>query len=97
MQAYRALEPGSDEPVQFCAASVWRWQPEWGEPKLLFREMATAELAQTDEVKALVEACSLAPLATIAHQMDKAGGGGDSIRRIIDALVPLKEADDAVS
>jgi len=101
MQAYRALEPDSDEPVQFCAVSVWRWRAEWGDPKLLFREMTDAEALafarQLPEVKALVEACSLAPLATIAHQMDKAGGGGDSIRRIIDALVLFKEATQAQS
>jgi len=44
-------------------------------------------------VKVLVEACHRAPLATIAHRMDIEGGGGDCVRRILDALAPFKEAE----
>jgi len=96
MQAYRALEPDCDEPVQFCAASVWRWQPEWGEPKLLFREMTTAELAQTDEVKALIEACHwwLETGRFLASSSPRKAAG---ILRTDGALAPFTEAPDAVS
>ena len=88
MQAYRALEPGSDEPVQFCAASVWRWQPEWGEPKLLFREMTAAELAQTDEVKALVAAGQ-----RLRSELDPSSIADEALYRLIDdALAPFEEA-----
>ena len=58
---------------------------------------ALAFARQLPEVKALVQACHCAPLATIAHRVDVEGAGGDSVRRILDALVPFEEAPDAVS
>ena len=61
---------------------------------LLSNAEALAVARQLPEVKVLVEACHRAPLATIAHRMDIEGGGGDCVRRILDALAPFKEAPD---
>jgi len=56
-----------------------------------------AQYALLAQVKALVEACHYAPLATLAHRMDIEGGGGDCVRRILDALPFFEEATDGTS
>ena len=58
---------------------------------ILQRAYAKAELEM--RVKKLVGACHCAPLATIAHLMDIEGGGGNRIRRILEALLPFEEDD----
>ncbi|HUT15045.1 MAG TPA: hypothetical protein VMY98_02235 [Anaerolineae bacterium] len=60
-------------------------------------EFTTAELANIPIVKALVEACRCAPLASIAHRMDVEGGGGDCVRQILDALLPFEEREQCTS
>ena len=91
MKACRALLPDCDEPVQFCAVSVWRWRAEWGDPKLLFREMTTVELAQIDEVNALVVAAQ-----RLRSELDPSSMADEALYRLIDAaLAPFEETPDA--
>jgi len=91
---YKAIQPDDGAMAIFAAVHLLRWEREWGEPKLLFVEAEPADLLKDERVKVLVEACHRAPLATIAHRMDIEGGGGDCVRRILDALAPFKEAPD---
>jgi hypothetical protein len=35
---YERLEVDKSTPVQYAAVYIMHWQPEWGEPEVLFRE-----------------------------------------------------------
>ena len=56
MQIVEMLKPTEGEPCQWVGVYVTRWQQEWGEPSVMFRDVDTAAIASVPEVKALVDA-----------------------------------------
>ena len=43
MNCYEALDVDETTPVQYVGVYVMRWQPEWGNPTVAFRESTVAE------------------------------------------------------
>jgi hypothetical protein len=64
MKLYQAFDVDEETPVQFLAVHPLRWRPEWGEPKIMFREVDDETQALADAAPALLEACK--PFAAIA-------------------------------
>ena len=56
MNLVEMLEPTEGEDCQWVGVYVTRWQREWGEPSVMFRDVVTADIASVPEVKALVDA-----------------------------------------
>jgi len=48
MRVYEFIEVDEETPVQFCAVHPLRWDPEWGEPTALFRQVSYEQQALFD-------------------------------------------------
>ena len=58
MNLVEMLEPTEGEDCQWLGVYVTRWQREWGEPSVMFRDVDAAAIASVPEVKALVDAAT---------------------------------------
>ena len=56
MQIVEMLKPTEGEECQWLGVYVTRWQREWGEPSVMFRDVVIPDLVSLAEVGALVKA-----------------------------------------
>lgn len=54
MKVYCSFEVDERTPVQFLAVHPLRWQPEWGQPAIMFREVDDEQQALFDAAPSMV-------------------------------------------
>ena len=97
MNLVEMLEPTEGEDCQWLGVYVTRWQREWGEPSVMFRDVDAADIAKHPEVKALVDAARELLIVARIDYAPENGGGDWSLMDWLKEEPTVAVLDDALA